>query len=217
MNRDQLLRDDLGDDLGDVPAVAGSHSQQRSPLVILAWVGGALALTVVGLFLAALVVLAQAGQKEADAKAGIELTTGGSYGSPLAAGQTAKYEDGVSATAGEARRIAPVPNDERLQPGELTYEFAVTYVNGSDKTVEVISFDEVNVGHGGTGAMAVLAVNAKDPRTDDDWFPENLAPGERVTVPLRFNVAAEADVLTFETHVTEEYREHVLWELPLRR
>ncbi|MET9804190.1 hypothetical protein [Streptomyces sp. NPDC006368] len=205
-----------GDPRDVATAPGGPAAPHRSPARTLGCVVGALVLTLTVLLVVGVVLLERAGQREADVKAGIELTSGGGYGAPLAPGQTATYEDGVRATVGEARRIPPVPRDPGRRPGHLTYAFSVTYVNGGDRTVEVSGYDDATAGRGGVGDLAGLAHDPENPRTGDDWFPETLAPGERVTVLLRFNVPANAAALTFDTQVTEEYRELARWELPLR-
>ncbi|MFJ8648078.1 hypothetical protein ACIRNI_18425 [Streptomyces sp. NPDC093546] len=195
------------------PLLTEGRTPLSSFLRILAWTVGGVVLAVLGVFVAGAVYLERSLEAEKDA-ASIDLT-GEGYG--LEPGWTATYEDGVRATVSEARRIPPVPNDERRRPGELTYEFSVTYVNGGDGTVEIGDFEEITADKGGTGPMAGLAYDAKNPRKDDDWFPDTLAEGERVTVPVRVNVPADARWLSFETHVTKESREHALWNLPLAR
>lgn len=160
-------------------------------------------------------MLGMAGAAEERAKAGPSLDSGGSYGSPLAPDGTARYNDGVRAKVSPAHRIAPVPNDDRREPGDLTYEFAVTYINGSDKVFDVDAYEEVEAGYGMDAVMAEAAIDGKAPRSGEEWFPESLAPGERVTVPLRFNVPAGTKFLTFETSVSEDYRDHAIWKLPL--
>ncbi|MEU0271572.1 hypothetical protein [Streptomyces sp. NPDC006307] len=194
------------------PLLTEGRTPLSSFLRILAWTVGGVVLAVLGVFVAGAVYLERSLEAEKDA-ASIDLT-GEGYG--LEPGWTATYEDGVRATVSEARRIPPVPNDER-RPGQVTFEFSVTYLNDSDKTIEIDAFDEITEEGGTSGYGAELAVNQKAPRSGGDWFPETLAPGERVTVPLQVNVSADADALFFETFVTEgdPGRETAQWKLPL--
>ncbi|MEU7280616.1 hypothetical protein AB0A69_17785 [Streptomyces sp. NPDC045431] len=197
----------------NAPVLPKSRTPLRSFLRFLAWGIGGVVLTVLCVFVAGAVYLERSIEASKDA-ASIDLVGDGPY--TLVPGYTARYEDNVRATVSAARRIPPVPNDDR-RPGQVTFEFSVTYVNDSDKTLGIDAFDEITEEGGTSGYGAELAVNREAPRSGEDWFPETLAPGERVTVPVQINVSADADAVVFETFVTDGYpgREAARWKLPL--
>lgn len=47
---------------------------------------------------------------------------------------------------------------------------------------DVDAYQEVEGGYGMDLVMGEPAIDAKAPRSGEEWFPESLAPGERVTV-----------------------------------
>ncbi|MEU1312899.1 DUF4190 domain-containing protein [Streptomyces cinnamoneus] len=144
------------------------------------------------------------------------VSRGAKYGgTPLAAGQTARYRDGMKVTVGKARRVPNLPGDLVLGKGELTYEFAVTYVNDQKKTVQL-------AGNGIDMEKKVLPGNltptgpiSPEAARKNPWFPEKLAPHQKVTVKMHVNVPPGSTDLDFTCSPTD-YRDDAHWVLSLR-
>ncbi|MBF6045177.1 hypothetical protein GO001_08060 [Streptomyces sp. NRRL B-1677] len=142
------------------------------------------------------------------------VSAGGKYGTPLNPGGTARYRDGVKVTVSKARRVPNLPGDVALTKGDLTYEFTVTYVNDQGKSVDLAwngIRTEEKLKPGGitpTGPMS--------PEWDrhHPWFPDELAPHQKVTVKMHTNAPPTATTLDF-TCTPTDYRDEAHWLLPL--
>ncbi|MFF7725923.1 DUF4190 domain-containing protein [Streptomyces sp. NPDC008001] len=144
-----------------------------------------------------------------------DLVSGGDrYETPLGPGGTARYRDGMKVTVGKARRVPNLPGDVALVKGDITYEFAVTYVNDQKKTLPLAS-------NGIRSEEKVLPENRfpagpMSPEWDrhHPWFPDELAPHQKVTVMMHINVPPGSTSLDF-TCAPTDYRDEAHWLLPL--
>jgi hypothetical protein len=136
----------------------------------------------------------------------------GSIGSPVMAGNTVRYDDGVQVAVGKPHRIPHVKDDLGRFPGDLTYAYTVTYVNDSDSTLELVwngIDEEVTLPNGGA------AFGVWDPNGPEGaWFPERLTPEERITVTMRINAPAGTPYLESRLRIADIY-EPTYWKLPL--
>ncbi|MEU7136876.1 hypothetical protein [Streptomyces sp. NPDC046261] len=143
------------------------------------------------------------------------VSSGAKYGgTPLGPGETARYRDGVKVTVGKARRVPNLPGDVALVKGELTYEYAVTYVNDQKKPLKL-------AWNGIDSEKKILPGNLTptgpmSPKADREnpWFPDQLAPHQKVTVKLHVNVPPGSTALDFTASPTD-YRDDAHWVLPL--
>ncbi|MEU4210395.1 hypothetical protein AB0F13_10445 [Streptomyces sp. NPDC026206] len=140
---------------------------------------------------------------------------GGKYETPLHPDGTARYRDGVKVTVGKAHRVPNLPGDVALAKGELTYEFTVTYVNDQDKALELAwngIRSEKKILPGGMTPFGPISPteDRKNP-----WFPDRLAPHQKVKVKMHVNVPPGSTGLDFTASPTD-YRDDAHWLLPLR-
>ncbi|MGK5548185.1 hypothetical protein ACSNOH_26160 [Streptomyces sp. URMC 127] len=142
------------------------------------------------------------------------VSRGGKYETPLNPGGTARYRDGVRVTVSKARRVPNLPGDVALVKGEMTYEFAVTYVNDQGKPVKLAwngirSEQKLMPG-------SLTPTGPMSPKWDSQhpWFPKELAPHEKVTVKMHTNAPPDATTLDF-TCAPTDYRDEAHWLLPL--
>ncbi|MFI0864622.1 hypothetical protein ACH4RA_31000 [Streptomyces smyrnaeus] len=188
-------------------------------------------LTGIGLFILGALLLAELekgldgyGQIEGDADG-----TTASVAAPLAAGATARYEDGLSVTVGEAERVAGAARG--------TYRFTVTYENDAHGELRIGARDAVaNVSEYGDAPLVVRAGDSLDDTSLDgstsDWhnsravgrkLSEPLGEDESVTVPVRVTVRPgdghqaplTVAVLPGGEHSTV-HRDTAYWEMTLR-
>ncbi|MBB4891705.1 hypothetical protein FHS39_000705 [Streptomyces olivoverticillatus] len=143
------------------------------------------------------------------------VSKGGAYEAPLSPGETARYRDGVKVTVGTARRIPNLPGDLALVKGEVTYEFTVTYVNDQKKSVQlawngISSKEKITPGD-------LTPDGPMSPEWDrhHPWFPDELAPHQKVTVKMHINAPPDSTALDF-TCTPADYRSEAHWLLPLR-
>ncbi|MEU5049851.1 DUF4190 domain-containing protein [Streptomyces sp. NPDC021096] len=142
------------------------------------------------------------------------VSPGGKYEAPLKPGGTARYRDGMKVTVSKARRVPSLPGDVALRKGELTYEYTVTYVNDQDKALELTwngIRTEKKILPGGMTPFGPMSPTAdrKNP-----WFPDRLAPHQKVKVKMHVNVPPGSESLDFTASPTD-YRDDAHWLLPL--
>ncbi|MFG3253892.1 hypothetical protein [Streptomyces sp. NPDC048172] len=181
-------------------------------------VGCAVALTIVTVLAALGAIALQEFEKGLDGTGQVEAAGGpdGSVADPFAAGDTARYEDGLKVTVGDA---------ERGSGG--VHRFTVTFENGTD--------DPLPLGETGSyaadGLLGVCAGEPLDDCTPDDardvdWvnsesvtarFQGELKPGDSLTVPLRLKGDGEGTqpVTVETTPYSASYRDTVYWRLDL--
>lgn len=171
-------------------------------------------LTLGGLLLALLGVLAylvQDIQDDIDDANGPDQTSVGGYGEPVSPGDTVRYTDDVHVTLSEPRRA-----------GGRTFAFSLTYRNDGDEPLALDpdyarAFDFWAGPYSAEDQPSSDNPSSESPRWRNGeqveaMLPRSVPPGDSLTLPLRYTLAADVPLTTFGAEFPDG-REAAYWEV----